>query len=161
MNDIQLRKETITLKDIFSNILGVYKEVALKKGIEVTFTVDESLTMNGDKNQIEFVIRNLVNNAIKFTNRNGVVNLTAKALANGRVQISVSDNGIGIDDETRSKLFSSDKKQGIDGTEGEKGTGLGLMLSKEFIKLNGGKMDIESTVGKGTTFIVTFNNGQS
>lgn len=160
MNDYQYDQETIKVKDIATNICEVYKDVAIKKGINLNCSVDESLTIIGDKNQIEFIIRNLVNNAIKFTDKDGLVSLTAKSLTDGEVQISVSDNGIGIPVDVKSKLFSIGKKQSTNGTAGEKGTGLGLILSFEFIKLNGGQIEIESKVGKGTTFNTRFKGGQ-
>lgn len=159
MNDYQYNAETIKVKDIASNICDVYKDVALKKGINVSCSVEDSLTITGDKNQIEFVIRNLVNNAIKFTDKDGFVSLTAKSLSRGQVQISVTDSGVGISDEFKKKLFSIGKKQSTNGTAGEKGTGLGLMLSYEFVKLNGGQIDIESILGKGTTFHTKFKIG--
>ncbi len=159
MEDYQFNEETIKVKDITSNICDVYQDVALKKGINVNCSVEDSLTITGDKNQIEFVIRNLVNNAIKFTHKNGFVSLTAKSLPDGQVQISVSDSGVGISDEFKRKLFSIGKNQSTDGTDGEKGTGLGLMLSYEFMKLNGGQIDIESSLGKGTTFHTKFKSG--
>ncbi len=74
--------------------------------------------------------------------------------------MKVSDSGVGVSDEIKSELFSIGKKHSTNGTNGEKGSGLGLMLSHEFIKLNGGQIDIESIVGKGTTFNVKFNSGQ-
>lgn len=159
MKECQFNEETIKVKDITSNIFDVYQKVALEKGINVSFSVDDSLTIIGDKNQIEFVIRNLVNNAIKFTYKNGFVSLMAKSLPDGLVQISVSDSGVGISDKIKSKLFSISKKQSANGTDGEKGTGLGLMLSYEFMKLNGGQIDIESSLGKGSTFHTKFKSG--
>lgn len=159
MKDSQFNEETIKVKDITSNIFDVYQKVALEKGINVSFSVDDSLTIIGDKNQIEFVIRNLVNNAIKFTHKNGFVSLMAKSLPDGLVQISVSDSGVGMSDENKRKLFSIGKKQSTKGTGGEKGTGLGLMLSYEFMKLNGGQIDIESSLGKGSTFHTKFKSG--
>lgn len=159
MEDYQFNEETIKVKVIASNICDVYQDVALKKGINVSCSVEDSLTITGDKNQIEFVIRNLVNNAIKFTHKDGFVSLTAKSLPDGQVQISVSDSGVGISDEFKRKLFSIGKKQSTNGTAGEKGTGLGLMLSYEFMKLNGGQIDIESSLGKGTTFHTKFKSG--
>ncbi len=159
MGESQFNEETIKVKDITSNIFDVYQKVALEKGINVSFSVDDSLSIIGDKNQIEFVIRNLVNNAIKFTHKNGFVSLTAKSLPDGLVQISVSDSGVGISDEYKRELFSISKKQSINGTDGEKGTGLGLMLSYEFMKLNGGQIDIESSLGKGSTFHIKFKSG--
>ena len=159
MGDSQFNEETIKVKDITSNIFDVYQNVALEKGINVSFSVDDSLNIIGDKNQIEFVIRNLVNNAIKFTHKNGFVSLTAKSLPDGLVKISVSDSGVGISDEYKRELFSISKKQSTNGTAGEKGTGLGLMLSYEFMKLNGGQIEIESSLGKGTTFHTKFKCG--
>ena len=160
MNDYQYNMETIKVKDIASSVCDVYKDVASKKGIKVSCSVEDSLTVTGDKNQIEFVIRNLVNNAIKFTDKDGFVSLTAKALPGRQVQISVKDSGVGISDESKKKLFSIGHKQSTDGTAGEKGTGLGLMLSFEFVKLNGGQIDIESILGKGTTFYAQFESGR-
>jgi PAS domain S-box-containing protein len=159
MGDSQFNEETIKVKDITSNIFDVYQNVALEKGINISFSVDDSLTIIGDKNQIEFVIRNLVNNAIKFTHKNGFVSLTAKSLPDRLVKISVSDSGVGISDEYKRELFSISKKQSTNGTSGEKGTGLGLMLSYEFMKLNGGQIEIESSLGKGTTFHTKFKCG--
>lgn len=160
MNDYQYNMETIKVKDIASSVCDVYKDVASKKGIKVSCSVEDSLTVTGDKNQIEFVVRNLVNNAIKFTDKDGFVSLTAKALPGRQVQISVKDSGVGISDESKKKLFSIGHKQSTDGTAGEKGTGLGLMLSFEFVKLNGGQIDIESILGKGTTFYAQFESGR-
>jgi signal transduction histidine kinase len=159
MKDYQFNEETIKVKDIASNILDVYQEIALKKGINLSCSAEESLTLVGDKNQIEFIIRNLVNNAIKFTHKNGFVRLTAQALPGGHVQISISDNGIGISDELKRKLFSINNKQSTKGTAGEEGTGLGLMLCYEFTKINGGEIDIESSLGQGTTFHTRFKRG--
>jgi signal transduction histidine kinase len=160
MGESQFNEETIKVKDITANILDVYQNIAIEKGININFSVDNHLTIIGDKNQIEFVIRNLVNNAIKFTSKNGFVSLTAKLLTDGHVQISVSDSGIGISDDYKKELFSISKKQSMIGTDGEKGTGLGLMLSYEFMKLNGGQIEMESSLGIGSTFHAKFKRGQ-
>jgi PAS domain S-box-containing protein len=159
MKGYQFNEETINVKDITSKIFGVYQGTALKKGINLNCSVEDSLAIIGDKNQIEFVIRNLVNNAIKFTQKNGFVNIIAKSLQDGQVQISVSDSGVGMSDEYTRGLFSINKKQSTTGTAGEKGTGLGLMLSHEFMKLNEGQIEVESTLGKGTTFHTKFKCG--
>lgn len=156
MNDIQYIPETIKVKELAGNICDVYKDVAINKGLNVSCMVADSLSIRGDKNQIEFVIRNLVNNAIKFTHSGGSVSLTANSIAEEEIEISVSDSGVGISDEMKDKLFIIGKKQSTNGTAGEKGTGLGLLLSYEFIKLNGGQVFVESKLGKGTTFFVRF-----
>lgn len=158
MNQIEYKPQLIQLKEIITNIFDIYKEVGKSKGININCFIDDSLTIVGDKNQIEFIIRNLVNNAIKFTNKDGSVNITAKSLHDGNVEISVSDTGLGISDEIIDKLFSIGTMHGANGTEGEKGTGLGLMLSYEFIKLNGGEIKVESVLGKGTTFTTKFKS---
>lgn len=158
MKEVQSNEETIKVKDIVTNIFDIYQNVASEKGINIGFSVDDSLTIIGDKNQIEFIIRNLVNNAIKFTHKNGFVCLTAKSLPDGLVEISVSDSGVGISDEMKSKLFFISKIS-TNGTDGEEGTGLGLMLSYEFMKLNGGQIDIESSLGKGSIFRAKFKSG--
>jgi signal transduction histidine kinase len=106
------------------------------------------------------VIRNLVNNAIKFTHRNGHVSLKAEEMKDGEIQISVSDDGTGISDDLKKNIFFIGRKQSITGTDGEKGTGLGLILCYEFIKLNGGSIEIESHVGNGSTFIVKLRSGK-
>jgi signal transduction histidine kinase len=138
---------------MLSNILEVYEDVGKNKGVHVGCLIDDSLTIVGDQNQIEFIIRNLVNNAIKFTNKGGFVSVTAKSLPYNEVEIAVSDNGLGISDEMTNYFW---KEAGRNGTAGEKRTGLGLMLSYEFVKLNGGHIEVESVLGKGTTFKTRF-----
>jgi len=156
MNDVQNKPEPVLIQELVDNICEVYEEIALGKGISLSCSVEDSLIVLGDKNQIEFVVRNLVNNAIKFTGKGGSVHVVAKSLSEEDVEISVSDNGAGISEAMKAKLFSVGKSHSTVGTAGEKGTGLGLMLSYEFAKLNGGQIDIESTLGKGTTFRTTF-----
>jgi PAS domain S-box-containing protein len=158
MNEMDYVPKLIQIKKMLSNILEVYEDVGKNKGVHVDCLIDDSLTIVGDQNQIEFIIRNLVNNAIKFTNKGGFVSVTAKSLPYNEVEIAVSDNGLGISDEMIDKLFSIGKKQGRNGTAGEKGTGLGLMLSYEFVKLNGGHIEVESVLGTGTTFKTRFKS---
>jgi signal transduction histidine kinase len=159
MNEMEYVPQVIPIKALVSSIFEVYKAVGKSKGIKVSCSIDDALTIIGDKNQIEFIIRNLVNNAIKFTNKDGFVQVTAKSLPDGNVEIAVSDNGIGISEVMIKKLFSIEKKQGTNGTAGEKGTGLGLMLSYEFVKLNAGQIEVDSILGKGTVFKVKFRSG--
>jgi signal transduction histidine kinase len=152
MKEYEILPEKFFISELVSDIHDFYKEVAEKKGIKFSYKVDNNLTVFADKNQIAFVLRNLINNAIKFTNKDGFVNLRADPLSLGEVQISVSDNGIGISDDLKKNIFFIGKKQSASGTAGEKGTGLGLILSYEFIQLNNGSIEIESQEGFGTTF---------
>ncbi len=157
MNDYETRQEKIYFKEVVATILPVYKRIAEKKGINLSWSFDDTVTLFADKNQVQFIIRNLLNNAIKFTHKEGSVKLSAISLANGEIQISVSDNGVGISEEKKKKIFSVGQSQSSNGTAGEKGTGLGLMLCHEFTVLNNGLIKVENQEGKGTTFTVRLN----
>lgn len=158
MNDYENKPEQIHFREIVSTLLPVYKRIAEKKGIGLSWSYTDELTVYGDKNQIEFIVRNLLNNAVKFTHKEGAIQLHAFSLDNGHTRISVTDNGIGISDDGKQKLFSVGKNQSSKGTSGEKGTGLGLMLCYEFTKLNGGTIAVDSEEGKGATFNVTLRS---
>jgi signal transduction histidine kinase len=103
---------------------------------------------------ITTILRNLLSNAIKFTRAEGEINLTAEEY-NGNILISVIDSGIGIPEENIPKLFRVEKAFSTAGTEKEKGTGLGLVICKEFVEKNNGTLSVESTPGKGSKFIVS------
>jgi signal transduction histidine kinase len=152
MNDFEVRPEKINLAELVTDICELYKETAEKKGIDLVCSVDKTLSVKGDKNQIAFIIRNLINNALKFTDKGGFVRLTSDSISEAELQISVTDNGTGISENLRENIFHIGKKQSISGTAGETGTGLGLILSNEFIKLNNGSMEVESQPGQGSTF---------
>ena len=103
---------------------------------------------------ISTVFRNLISNAIKFSNPEGKITISAEKMTN-EFRISVSDNGIGIEKNTIEKLFRIDQNNSTKGTQNELGTGLGLILCKEFIEQHGGKIWVESEVGKGSKFSFT------
>ena len=107
-----------------------------------------------DVNMVETIFRNLVSNAIKFTNENGLIKITSKDM-NGFEEISISDNGIGILESDIEKILNSGIQHSASGTENEKGTGLGLILCREFVEKNGGKIWVESEVNNGTIFKFT------
>jgi signal transduction histidine kinase len=100
---------------------------------------------------LETILRNLIGNALKFTHKGGGVTVSSKR-ENGSVIISVKDSGIGIDKDNFDKLFRNDIKYSNPGTEREGGTGLGLLLCKEFVEKHGGKIWVESELEKGSTF---------
>ena len=102
---------------------------------------------------VEIVLRNLLNNAIKYTPVNGLIEISSE-INNGRVCISVIDNGIGMDDETVNNIFNISVIKSQTGTKGERGTGLGLGLCKEFVEQNNGKIFVESVLNKGSIFKV-------
>jgi ABC-type amino acid transport substrate-binding protein/CheY-like chemotaxis protein/anti-sigma regulatory factor (Ser/Thr protein kinase) len=112
-----------------------------------------------DIQMVNTVVRNLISNAIKFTKQGGAVSLKTELISNA-IKVSVIDNGVGMTNEIISKLFNLGEHISSPGTLGERGTGLGLLLCKEFVNLNNGKIDVESQVGKGSTFWFTLPQGK-
>jgi signal transduction histidine kinase len=111
----------------------------------------DKISVYADPNHLKTIILNLVSNALKFTNTYGEINITAESDAD-KVIVSVSDNGIGIPDKDIIKLFDISVILSTRGTSGETGTGLGLLLCKEFVEKHTGNIWVESEVGKGSTF---------
>jgi signal transduction histidine kinase len=121
------------------------------KEIVITFKIDGEIQVFADKEILDLVLRNLISNAIKFTNIGGSVYIAATKVGD-QVIISVRDTGMGINPDVVKSLFQKAQEAPISGTEGEKGTGLGLFLSREFVHLNGGAIWVESILGEGSTF---------
>jgi signal transduction histidine kinase len=144
----------LNLSEIFKEDFRILNEIAGRKNIELNSRFTDDLTIVADKNMIKTILRNLISNAIKFTYKNGKVEITA-TIDNKQVEISVSDSGIGMTKETMAKLFRIDSNLSTHGTENEKGTGLGLILCKEFVEKHGGKIWVESESGKGSIFRFT------
>jgi signal transduction histidine kinase len=136
------------------NVVEILKPSANNKNITINIVETEKLIVFADINMLNTILRNLISNAIKFTNNGGNINIHAQK-DNSFVTISVSDNGIGIAPEFVSKLFDIKHKHSSKGTANEKGTGLGLLLCKEFVEKHGGKIWVESELGKGSVFAFT------
>ncbi|MFW6351269.1 MAG: sensor histidine kinase, partial [Bacteroidota bacterium] len=113
----------------------------------------ENIVVYADKTKVESMIRNIAGNAIKFTHENGRVNLNAESVED-KVKISISDTGIGMNEEKVASLFRLSKVKSEDGTNGEEGTGLGLIISHEFARMHGTQLYIDSSPGEGT--IISF-----
>jgi len=131
--------------------------MAEQKNITLTTELDENVSIFVDKDMINTVIRNLITNAIKFTPNNGNIKLKAQ-VHDDNVTISVVDTGTGMEKSMVDKLFKINEKVSLPGTNNEPGTGLGLILCKEFIDKHGGSITVESEVGKGSSFTVTIPN---
>jgi signal transduction histidine kinase len=124
---------------------------AEKKGITLQLNAKENMQAYGDPEMIETVVRNLLHNAIKFSNEGGKVELDI-SLEEGLIKVTVKDQGVGIPETNLEGLFNLASQSVSKGTGGEKGTGLGLIICKEFVEKNGGKLMVKSTPGKGSTF---------
>ena len=133
-------------------------ESASKKGIEINLNIPEDALVYADMNMFGSVIRNLTYNAVKFTSKGGRVNLVVKSISENFAEISIIDNGIGMNKEIMDNLFRLNETSKRTGTDGEPSTGLGLIICKEFVEKHGGNIRVESETGKGSTFIFTLPN---
>ena len=137
------------------NALILIRERATRHGISLQHAVDEHLgEVLGDERKFKQILLNLLSNAVKFTAEGGRIDVDA-ALSNGEVEISVSDTGIGIAPENREAIFEEFRQVGTDYSKKREGTGLGLTLTRKFVELHGGKIWVESEIGKGSTFTFT------
>lgn len=142
-------------KIIVNNVFDLLNYTASQKGISIITKVEEELTIYADFNMINTTLRNLVSNAIKFTQSGGSITITAKSIANSFAQFSVQDTGVGMTKEDINKLFKLDDNHTTPGTNNEQGTGLGLILCKEMVNQNKGNIWVESELGVGSTFSFT------
>ncbi|HEU4345730.1 MAG TPA: ATP-binding protein, partial [Candidatus Binatia bacterium] len=152
---MELELATFDLPSAIDNARTFVRERATKHAITLDVAVDERLgEFVGDERKIKQILLNLLSNAVKFTPEGGRIELKARR-ADGAVEISVRDTGIGILPEDQAKIFEEFRQVGGDYAHKIEGTGLGLTLAKKFVELHGGKIWVESEVGKGSTFIFT------
>lgn len=147
------RKETLALDDILSEIYQLYLPVAQHKGVQLQKLSSNPLISIGEPDQIRLIVRNLVNNAIKFTPGGRSVTISAEESSTG-IEISIKDQGVGMNTGQLARLFDRDSYQVRAGTEGEKGLGLGLELCQNYAQRNGGELLVDSRPGQGTTFVL-------
>ena len=154
-NNLQLKTEVFQINELIKNTILINSRFSENKKIKLILHSDQNLTVYADQNMVALVLRNLISNAIKFTQQGGVIQISAEKKDDKYAEISVKDNGIGISDELKDHLFDKHRHISTYGTNHEKGSGLGLMLSAEFIELNGGTISVESKVNEGSTFRFT------
>jgi PAS domain S-box-containing protein len=151
---IPFKPKNLNFPDICREVLENFKPTADSKHITINYFSENDLEVFADIDMLKAILRNLVSNAIKFTNINGQIDISAEKNQTN-VTITVSDNGIGIEPENLIKLFDISQIQTTTGTEKEKGTGLGLVLCKQFVEKHRGKIWVVSKYGKGTEFKFT------
>jgi two-component system, sensor histidine kinase and response regulator len=142
------------VQDFVARNVSLLTSNAKQKQVTLRSLVQQDVPVYADLYMLDAIIRNLISNAIKFTSSGGTVTITTTIDAE-LVTISVADTGIGIPAEKLTKLFRIDAKYQRKGTNNEPGTGLGLILCKEFVEKQGGQIWVKSTVGQGTTFAFT------
>ena len=162
LSRVQAQKESLSLEtldpaEILRQIAGNFRPVAAGKGVALKLAVEtpSGIQVQANRRALPRIFANLLSNAIKFTPAGGHVSLRMCPAAAGRqVAISFADTGIGIPERMIAHLFSRYSKTSLDGTAGEKGTGLGLMITRELVESHGGQLTVQSREGEGTTFTV-------
>lgn len=156
-NRIKFEPQTIDAAQFVETTINAQMELANKKNIALVYYTPETISLNADKNMLQTVLRNLISNAIKFTNIGGHVLVEIEQNQHDTV-FTVTDSGVGIPPEIKQKLFKLEEKISTKGTHNETGTGLGLILCKEFIEKHNGKIWVESSPDEGTSFFFTIPN---
>jgi two-component system, sensor histidine kinase and response regulator len=151
--NIRFHPEVFNLNEVFETNYALIRNKFEEKGIRFSKDLPNHTQVFADYNMISTVIRNLMGNAIKFTEK-GEIKATVKPF-NKHLEVSISDSGIGIPAKIQAGIFEIDHKKSTAGTRGEKGSGLGLLICKEFVLKNGGEIFVTSEEGKGTTFTFT------
>lgn len=154
-NSMQYKPERLRLNLVVKNNVILNKRIAERKEIELKSSIPDNVVVYADHNMVDLIIRNLLSNAIKFTPQKGKVKLTVSDKDDQFYEISVRDTGVGIAKEDIPRLFDGNDHHSTYGTGKEKGSGLGLILCKEFVEANGGTIEVQSKVNKGSTFFFT------
>lgn len=148
---IKLEPDEFGLEDLILMTIELLRTVAEQKEIALRCTVPSDLKVFADQRMLNMVLRNLLSNAIKFSNPDSSVSIEATQ-DEAMVVIAVQDNGVGMDRDAAAKIFSLDKVTSRIGTKGELGSGIGLVLCKEYVEMHGGRIWVESTPDQGSTF---------
>lgn len=154
LQGLSVNPEKFDLKSITGEIVQLFENTARNKKVVLKNEIYESIDVVADINHIRLALRNLISNAIKFSSEGGDVKIRYTVIGN-MVSVSVNDTGIGISKEEKTKLFNTSAPFSKSGTANEKGMGVGLLLTKEFIEKNGGVVRVESELGQGSVFTFT------
>ncbi len=152
---VKYKPEQIRLRELVEEIISLQGLQASIKNIRLINEIEDGIEIFADRNMVNTVIRNLVGNAIKYTGEHGHVHMHTQ-LKNKHVIVHIADDGIGIQASKLESLFELDKMNSSHGTSGETGTGLGLIVCREFMHMNNGTISAQSEPGKGSTFTLTF-----
>ncbi|HET8858904.1 tetratricopeptide repeat-containing sensor histidine kinase [Marivirga sp.] len=152
--NIPYNPEKINLQQLSEELLDLFFNTAENKQTKLRLEITDDYEIWADANSVKTIFRNLVSNALKFTDEGGTIQLSAQK-SGQFIAIKVQDTGMGMSPQKIDIILAEDHFERSQGTKGERGLGLGLQLVKEFTRMNGGKMEIESEINKGTTFIIS------
>jgi len=154
MQGLEIKRSKLNLKEELLDLKKLFDSQLKAKGIVFDVAIDESHEIIADRETIQIAFRNIISNAIKFTPLGGKISAQSKKASKKIIEVLIKDSGVGIAPEKLAQLFQISKENLI-GTSSASGAGIGLLLVKEFTELNNGKIKVDSTIGKGTTFIVS------
>ncbi len=152
--EIRLCPKNTDIKELINEATEVVRMQARAKEIEIHQEIEPGLEVKADRETLAITLRNLLSNAVKYSNRGESIRISAENI-NDQIVIAVSDKGVGIDHEVQDNLFTIRDNQSLQGTENEKGTGLGLILCKNFTNMNNGTISVTSQKGVGSTFTIS------
>ncbi|MEM1257916.1 MAG: HAMP domain-containing sensor histidine kinase, partial [Bacteroidota bacterium] len=155
MNGLKSNPTSVSIKEKATMVFELYRTRWEKKNMDIHCKIPNHLKVKADSIHLEIILRNIISNAIKFTADKGRIICSAQE-KDGMVEISICDSGIGMDKSTIYQLFKNHHMEAKEGTHKEKGTGLGLRISKELIAINDGELKVESKIGKGSHFYILF-----
>jgi signal transduction histidine kinase len=155
-----ISKESVNLWEVVESNAKLFETQLKTKELILVNCIPQRTEVYADLNHVRFVVRNLVNNAIKFSEKENVITIFSEEKQES-IEIGIRDKGMGISREKQKKLFNIQTNYSTEGTAGERGTGLGLILCQEFIEKNGGKIWVESEIGKGSTFYFTLPKNET
>lgn len=153
-NEINYSPENISINTVINRNLQLFRTIADHKGVKLNAKMADNYDVFADKNMLMTVVRNIISNSIKYTPSGGSISIQVEN-DNHYNKIIIKDTGVGFDEDTAQKILDTKNFYTTSGTNNEVGSGLGLLLSKEFVEMNGGKIWAESTPGKGATFYFT------
>jgi two-component system sensor histidine kinase/response regulator len=160
MDKMEHSPSVVNINTVVKETVEQMSSSAGNKNIRLQENIAENLQVFADENHLRLILRNLVSNAIKFTPAEGSITISTSQAAEGQAEITVEDTGVGMDENRLSRLFKIGEANSTNGTAGEKGTGLGLVLCKEFVEKNSGSIAVRSTEGSGTTFTIQLPQDQ-
>jgi two-component system sensor histidine kinase/response regulator len=152
MENLNIFVQEINIAETLRADIRLLQNGMKSKNINFIVEIPEGLSAQADSDSMSFIIRNLLSNSLKFTPNEGEIKLFARQNTDGKIRISVQDTGVGMSQEDLDKLFGTSTHFTTHGTDGEIGTGLGLLLCKEFAEKNEGNLSVKSELGKGTIF---------
>lgn len=150
---LKSRRQMLKVSDVVTDVLDIYSDIAADKDITIVNLISDEVEIFADENILSAVLRNLISNSIKFTSPGGIIRLE-HALKDHQMLLNVKDNGIGMTEAQLARLF--DPVRTSEKNHPESGTGLGLLLCKELVKISDGSLKVESTYGQGTTVSCSF-----